>query len=247
MKQKIAIITILFVVLTSFTLQAQKYGEDSLACVENLSLYKINYRIWKDHKYSEDVVQQVPILTPWRWVFFNCPESSQNIYVDGIKIIEYYYNKEEDDAKKQQWIDTIMLIYDNRIKYFGKVNTSREGLVLGRKGVDLYKYRPEEFAQVYNILDKSIALEENKSSGPVIVYYFRTTISMARSGQLDSAMIIDNYDKISEIIDYNLKLNQNNERKSASWLNVKGNIESAPSILVFPLCKADNILQQRYS
>lgn len=227
MKQKIAIITVILVILTSFALHAQKYGEDSLSCVENLSLYKINYRIWKDHKYSEDVVQQVPILDPWRWVFYNCPRSSQNIYVDGIKIIEYYYNKEADETIKQQWIDTLMLIYDNRIKYFGQENTSREGLVLGRKGVALYKYRPEEYAQVYGILDKSIALEVNKSIGPVIVYYFRTTILMARSGQLDSAVIIDNYDKISEIIDYNLKLNQNNERKSASWLNIKGNIESS--------------------
>jgi len=227
MKQKIAIITVMLVILTGFTLQAQKYGEDSLACVENLSLYKINYRIWKDHKYSADVVQQVPILDPWRWVFFNCPESSQNIYVDGIKIIEYYYNQESDEALKQKYIDTLMLIYDNRIKYFGQANTSREGLVLGRKGVDLYKYRPEEFVQVYDILDKSISLEANKSIGSVIVYYFRTTISMAKSGKIDSAVIIDNYDKVSEIIDYNLKLNQNNERKAASWLNVKGNIESS--------------------
>jgi len=227
MKNKILILAVILVILTSFSLQAQKYGEDSLACVENLSLYKINYRIWKDHKYSEEVISQVPILDPWRWVFTNCPQSSQNIYVDGITILKYYHNKEADEARKGLWIDTMMIVYDQRIQYFGSTNTSREGLVLGRKGVDLYTYRPEEFSEVYQILSRSIELEGNKSVGPAIVYYFRTTILNAKAGIIDSAVIIDNYDLISEIIDYNLKLNQNNDRKYNEWQNVKGNIESS--------------------
>lgn len=229
---------ILIVILGFFTnglLFGQKYGQDSIACIENLSLYKINFRIWKDHDYSEEVIKQVPIYGPWTWVFNNCPRSSQNIYVDGVKIIEYLYNKTDDDKRKEDLIDTLMLIYDKRIEHFGNTNTSRKGLVLGRKGVDLYKYRPNQTKEIYSILDESVQIEGNKSSGPVLVYYFRVTINGARAGLWDSTLIVENYDKISEIIDYNINLSRNNPKALANWQNVQGNIET--TFEPFATCK----------
>lgn len=214
---------------------AQKYGEDSVACIEQLSLYKINYRIWKDHNYSEEVINQIPIYTPWKWVFLNCPQSSQNIYIDGVKIIQYLYDKESDKTIKNGLIDTLMLIYDQRIQYFGQTNTSREGAVLGRKGVNLYKYRPHEIEEVNKLLGRSVELEGNKSKGPVLVYYFRSTIKGATSGLIDSSAIIENYDIISDIIEYNLKLSKNNPQGFANWQNVKGNIET--TFEPFATCK----------
>ncbi|MCK4677297.1 MAG: tetratricopeptide repeat protein [Bacteroidales bacterium] len=230
-------VTLLFLLAFTFNsiLFAQKYGEDSVACIEQLSLYKINYRIWKDHNYSEEVINQIPIYTPWQWVFLNCPQSSQNIYVDGVKIIQYLYDRESDKTIKNGLIDTLMLIYDQRIQYFGQTNTSREGAVLGRKGVDLYKYRPNEIEEINDLLGRSIELEGNKSKGPVLVYYFRSTIKGATSGLIDSSAIIENYDIISEIIEYNLKLSKNNPRGLANWQNVKGNIET--TFEPFATCK----------
>lgn len=226
MKNKTILLFFLSVFLSG-SLFAQKYGEDSLACIENLSLYKINFRIWKDHKYSEEVIKQVPIYEPWKWVFDNCPQSSQNIYLDGIKIVEYYYINTDDKTRKENLIDTLMLIYDRRIEHFGDTKTSREGKVLGRKGVDLYTYRPGDTEEIYSILNRSIELEGNKSTGPTLVYFFRATINGAKSGLHDSSVIVENYDKISEIIDYNLKLNQNNAKSLANWENVQGNIEKS--------------------
>lgn len=222
---KKAIISSLLVLLIIPFLSAQKYGEDSVKCVEQLSLYKINFRIWKDHNYSEEVMKQVPIYKPWKWVFYNCPESSQNIYIDGINILKYFYDNETDEAKKERWVDTMMMVYDNRIKYFGKSSTSREGLVLGRKGVDLYTLAPDRFEEVYKILDRSIALEGNRSVGPVLVYYFRATIACARAGIIDSSAIVENYDNLSEIIEHNIEKSADDPKNLAEWENVKGNIE----------------------
>jgi len=225
--KKLSVLLLLLSMMFSLTSYGQKYGEDSLKCIENLSLYKINFRIWKEHDYSEEVIRQVPIVEPWRWVFNNCPMASQNIYLDGVKIYKYLLEKTDDELTKSKLIDTIMLIYDNRIKYFGQTKTSREGNVLARKGVDLYVLDPNRYQEVYQILDKAIALEGNKIIGPALVYYFRTTINSARSGQIDSTIIIENYNKITEIIDYNIKKYQSKASSLANWENIQGNIENS--------------------
>ena len=76
---------------------------------------------------------------------------------------------ESDKAKKEKLIDTLMMVYDKRIQFFGK-----EGYVLGKKGSDLYKLRPNAYEESYEILKKSIQLEGNNSNGSVLIYYFRS-------------------------------------------------------------------------
>lgn len=59
-----AFITGLLILLILPAVYGQKYGTDSLKCVENLSLYKINFRMWKDYNFSQEVIDQVPVYQP---------------------------------------------------------------------------------------------------------------------------------------------------------------------------------------
>jgi len=198
--------------------QDGKYGKDSSVCVMNISLYLEFYKQWKNSKYKNDAIKDV--IKPWRWVFLNCPKGTQNTYVHGVKIVNYMIQNEKDEAIKDKLIDTLMMVYDQRIKYFNK-----EGYVLGRKGMDLIKLRTKDYEEVYNTFKKSVELEGNKSTGPILVYYFRTTIKMAKTDKLDKSVIVDTYDQISEIVDYNIKINKDNEKELTEWEIVKGYIE----------------------
>lgn len=215
----------LLLLMSVTTLYSQKYGEDSLKCVENLSLYRINFRMWKDYNFAEEVIQQVPVYEPWKWVLENCPMSSQNIYLDGVVILKYYYDQTTDEDRKNQLVDSIMLVYDKRINYFGDQSSSREGMVLGRKGLDLISLRPDRFGEVYQILGRSIELEGYESISPVVIYYYLTTISCARAGIIDSALIIENFDKLMTIVEYNEKKNSDNEKELSGWQGARGTIE----------------------
>ncbi|KAF0198274.1 MAG: hypothetical protein FD166_1625 [Bacteroidetes bacterium] len=188
-----------------------KYGSDSATCVMHLSLYR---EFFKQKNYK-DAYQH------WKWVFNNCPMASQNTYIDGAKLVTSKIDETKDPVKRDLLVDTLMSIYDQRITYF-----SREGYVLGRKGVDLFTFRPEKTEQIYQVLKKSVDLSGNKSEGSPLVYYFRSIIGMVDLQKLDKSAIVDGYDQISQIIDFNLKLNQENEQQRASWENIKGNIES---------------------
>ena len=127
--------------------------------------------------------------------------------------------EETDKAREDKYIDTLMMVYDKRIQYFGS-----EGYVLGKKGADLYKLRPSDYEQSYNILKKSIDLEKNESTGEVLIYYFRSAEKMVKSGKADTAILIDIYDQTSGIIEFNLSKAKEEDEK-VRWENVKGNIE----------------------
>jgi tetratricopeptide (TPR) repeat protein len=173
-------------------------------------------------------------------VFLNCPKGTQNTYIDGVKILSYMIEKAPNNDVKDRYIDTLMMLYDQRIQYFGK-----EGYVLGRKGVDLATLKPENFEQIYKDLKRSVDLEGDATAGPVLVYYFKATISMATSGKADSAVIFEVYEQCMSIIEHNIKTNQGNQEEVNNWIVVQNNIELM--LEPFATCKdLISIFQKKY-
>jgi tetratricopeptide (TPR) repeat protein len=195
-----------------------RYGDDSVTCVMNISLYREFFKQWKASNYQNETVKDA--IAPWRWVLLNCPRGTENAYIDGVKIMQYQIETAQDPALKDKYIDTLMMVYDQRVQYFGK-----EGYVLGRKGVDLMNYRPSDFVKSYEIFKRSVELEGNKSAGPVLVRYFQTAITVVKEGKADTTIIFDTYDIISNIIDYNLVKSKDNEKERKDWEMIQGNVE----------------------
>ncbi|MBN2175392.1 MAG: tetratricopeptide repeat protein [Bacteroidales bacterium] len=203
-----------------FAQEESKYGTDSVKCITNNSLYYEFFKQWKQSNYKSTAWKDA--IKPWRWVFIHCPQSTINIYLHGEKLVEELINQESNKEKKEKYIDTLMMVYDKRIQYFGK-----EGYVLGKKGVDLYKLRPNDYEEVYEILKKSIALEGTESNGPVLIYYFRAAEKMVKAEKSEKTILVDIYDQTSEIVEFNIKkYNAENDTENlTNWENIKGNIE----------------------
>ncbi len=215
--------------LQQSTQDLPRYGEDSVTCVINISLYREFFRQWQASDYTLNMINE--IIKPWRWVFFNCPLGSENIYVDGVRIMKYFIENAKTEEEKNSYIDTLMMVYDQRIEYFPnhhRTGQPQEGALLGRKGVDLYVLDPDRYEEVYDILKRSVELEGMQTDGTVLIYYFRTVVRMARTGAVDSTLIVDVYDEVIDILDHNIKglEAQGNERWVEIYKNFKGNIEA---------------------
>lgn len=195
------------------------FGQDSATCVMNISLYREFYRQWKDSRYKSESIKDA--IKPWRWVVANCPKARQNTFLDGVRIMSHLIAKEKDQSNRELYIDTLLSLYDKRIEHFGN-----EGSTLGRKGADFYKYRTSEFEGAYNIFKRSVQLQKNKTQGPIIVYYFRTTVKMAIEEVLEKSAIVEAYDEVMQIIEFNINKYASDKRRLEGWLNVKGNIEA---------------------
>ncbi len=201
---------IILLFLTDLNAQkGPKYGEDSASCIMNISLYR---EFYKQKNFND-------ALGPWRAVFSKCPRGTQNAYIDGVKMFSSFIKNEEDKEFKEKLIDTLMMIYNQRIEYFNK-----KGYVLGRKGADYFKLRPTDVQEAYNILNESVELEGNKSSYSILGYYFKSTIKLVDKELAPKELILENYDKISEIVDYNI---DNNPKSKLKYENTKGYIENA--------------------
>jgi tetratricopeptide (TPR) repeat protein len=184
-------------------------GQDSINCIKNLSLYREFFK----HNNYKDAIQ------PWRRVFGECPASSERMYVEGITMYRKLIEASSVPQRTEELIDTMLLIYDRRIQYFGRGN--KEGNILGRKGIDLLRYRRNEIESVneaYGYLKRSIDLERNKSRDAVMITFISASITLNQRGKINDGQTIEDYFMATEIIDGLLN-------KSSRWQRAKATID----------------------
>ena len=191
-------VTIYIIILSSLAISAQsKYGKDEQACKENVSVF----REYCKQKNYEDA------LNPWRWAYTNCPASYATIYKNGPKIIKAQIKKYPEN--KNEYIDTLMMIFDQRIKYgFGK-----QGYILGLKGYELFFVDKNRAEEAYQILKTSINMDNNTSSVQAVYAYMKAIIHLQKKGIKSKEDVLSAYSIVSEIVDYNIK-NQSKTTKN---------------------------------
>ena len=162
---------------------------DSLECTQTYNQFTETFE-------NNDFAQA---MSRWRTCFTTCPKVSVNLYINGAKVISNILKTDLTETGKQELIDTLMLLYDNRITYFGQ-----EGKVLGYKAEDLYFYRPNKIDEVYEMLGKSVLLEGQKSRGGVLSSYFSVATEKYKKRQILKEEAIDVYGTVSQYLDANL-------------------------------------------
>ena len=199
-------VLLICVLLFNTTHSQSKYGNDSLACMESRAIYNMHYK-QKNYDFA---------LSSWRKAFNICPASSENIFKHGPIIMKH--KMKSDPENKLLYLDTLMLIFDKRIEYFGK-----EGYVLGLKGYELVIANPKRSQEAFDMLSKSIDLQGNKS-GPQQVYgYFKAIVNLERAGVKNESDVLEAYSYIIQIIDYNI---ENESKQTKYFLKYLDKIES---------------------
>ena len=187
----------ILVLFCTFNASAQDYDfgetpDDSVNCVKNYSLY-IEYFKQKNYKEAQ---------APLEEVYKYCPKFHKSIYTNGTKVYQKLIKASEGDKAKQMiYVDSLLSLYDKRIKYFGE-----EGYVLGRKGVDLYRYKDDNTEEVYNTLKKSYDLEKDESEANAIYYYYKSLFLLyaKTKDKAKKEELLNLYDDLSGTLDKKL-------------------------------------------
>ena len=215
--KRIATLIIAFLVVLSVNAQG-KYGVDEQKCKENLSLYREYY---KQKNYSD-------ALTSWRWTYNYCPAASGNIYKNGPKIIKE--RMKVDKENKSAYIDTLMMVFDQRIQYFGK-----EGYVLGLKGYELIGVDKSRSEEGLGYLKRSLDLEGNNASVQAVYGYMRAIVNLEKSGVKTKADVLEAYALVSEIIDFNIV---NESKATKNFIKYSEKVED----LFTPYANCDDLI-----
>ncbi len=109
------------------------HGEDSVRCIQNLSLYQ-TYAKQGDYASA---------LEFWTIAYTECPAASINLYIEGAKIRTWQLKNATDPAKKMEYFNDLMQVYDQRIQYFGDYVRAPRPFVYGRKAVDYFTLHPD--------------------------------------------------------------------------------------------------------
>lgn len=189
----------LLITISASAVVESKFGEDSVSCVTNISLY----REYVKQKNYDDA------LSPWRKAYINCPKATKNIYIDGAKIFNYLINKSKGNEELQKaYLDTLSTIYDNRVVHFGK----RE-YVLGLKGSDMLKYSFADLDLAFEYLKESVEGLQNKSKATALFSYFKAATQKFQEKTFTKAQVLEVYAAVSDYLEYNLS----NESKSKKF------------------------------
>ncbi len=198
LKTLLIVISVVFFALPAFSqdeniTEPKDSGDwqNNETCLKNMSLY---YEFYK-HKNYDDAIN------PWRVVYNVCPESRESLYAYGVNMYRAFLERTNDPSLKSAYADTMMMIYDKRMKYFPK----SRGDVLGRKGVDLLRFKRQEgeqyIKQGYDLLKESISIEKMKSNPVVLTTFMSAGITLFLNGDLDNETVINDYITVTGILD----------------------------------------------
>jgi tetratricopeptide (TPR) repeat protein len=154
-----------------------------------LSTYREFFK-WKEYDNAQE---------SWTVLFREYPDASEKLYVDGVTMYRHYIEKATDGAVRENKIDTLMLIYDQRMEFFGG-----EGNVLGRKGNDLLRYRSSDMDQVeaaYGMLGASLEIQGTKSRESVMLSYISAGLLLYHEEMIDKAKLLEDYFLVNGLLD----------------------------------------------
>ena len=156
---------------------------------KQISTYRGFFK-WKEYNEALDA---------WTVLFNEYPDASERLYVDGVTMYRHFIKITPEGVGRENMIDTLMLIYDRRMEFFGG-----EGNVLGRKGNDLLRYRSADMDQVqaaYDMLKKSLEIQGTKSRDAVMRNFISAGLMLNQEGNIDDVRMIEDYFLVSGLLD----------------------------------------------
>lgn len=165
-----------------------------------MNTYSLYNEFYKQENYES-------ALPHWKTVYNKYPKSIKNVYIQGVKMYDYFIENADTPEEREKHIDQLMKIYDKRIKYFGE-----KGYVLGRKATDFLEYKlntdtppegealKETMKKGYEWLNQSIEEQQTDTELPIFVLMMQTTRSLFKLGEIPKETVVKNFDKSNNLL-----------------------------------------------
>ncbi|HBT85163.1 MAG: hypothetical protein PHO13_01935 [Fermentimonas sp.] len=188
------------------------HGEDSVNCRVNLSLMQT----------AAKAEAFESALIPWNSVYENCPAASKNTFIYGPRIFKALYEKETDAAKKKEYLDKTMEIYDKRITYFGKDDAKET--ILAYKTYDYMELMGDQADAkvIYDWLSEAVnGLKSEMYPLDAYSYYMVSSLTLYLNDNSFKDQYITDYFNVMGYLDEAItRTTAANDQASADYLGV---------------------------
>lgn len=165
--------------------------------------FSINYSLYREYFKQEDFKSG---REPWTKVYKMYPKSTRQIYDDGIKMYDYLIEKAIDPNLKASYLDTIMMIYDKRIKYL-----NNSGDVLDRKSVKYFdvlrniQLNDTEILKRmkvgFELTNDAVKVSGDQTQPAVLVLQMQAAKQLFAGNQMNKGQVLEVYESIMGILD----------------------------------------------
>lgn len=191
-----------------------------------------NYSLYREFLKQNDINSALP---HWRIVYKIYPKSTTQIYIDGLKIMESKMNEAMITETKKAYLDTMMMIFDKRMKHFDSV-----GELMGRKAakylevvltLDLNEDELIEAIKKGNgFAEKSIKESKSKTEPAVLVLYMQSTRRLYSVHEYNQTTVLENYEKVMSLLDEQIKDEEMKEKAEQALPLIEQIIEGSGAL-----------------
>lgn len=139
----------------------------------------------------------------------NCPTASVSIYQRGASVYKNKINRAKSVDEKNMYIDSLMLMYDLRAKYFG--DNPKQGLpfILDQKAREYLRYKPADRKGIREAFRAAIeAGGDNTDPETVVAYFSNLTDDYKNTDEVMPEEIIAEYDRLTPFFAKNPEANE---------------------------------------
>jgi len=204
-------------------------GEDSVRCIETITIVNVNLNN-KDYATAYE---------SWKTIFNEFPVARVDTYTNGVKLLTELIKKESDPAKKEAYIQELLSIYDQEIKYIDKLQAITKtklsaGQLLGKKALAYMQYyKDAPVDTMYNMLAKSVEMEKGMSEYAVTERFMKYSALKYKQDKSHSEQIIDDYLNASIYIVEVLDKYHDNIERSEKKYQEEGNPRDSQNAIAY--------------
>ncbi|MBM1104696.1 hypothetical protein JQC67_00965 [Aurantibacter crassamenti] len=193
MKTKFYFTALLFLGLSTAA-NAQAQNQE---CMTNLSIYVEHAKVKNyDAAYA-----------PWKMVYDNCPDINWANFAYGERILKDKIEKSS-GADKDGFINDIMLLWDNSLKYFPK--KASVASVIIDKTLLKYDNKMADDAEIYEGLGKAMKEDRANFKNPKALYlYFSSLVDLHKAGKKDLQEVFNVYDDVTAKVEEEVTVRTN--------------------------------------
>ncbi len=155
-------------------------------CMTNLSIYAEHAKV-KNYDAAYE---------PWKMVYESCPDINKANFSLGERILKHKI-KNSSGADKDGFIQDLLALYDNSLKYFPTKFTKAEVAV--DKTLLMYEEKMASDEQLYTMCGTAFKEDRANFKNPKALYlYFSTLVDLHNAGKKDLQEVFDVYDDVTE-------------------------------------------------
>lgn len=132
------------------------------------------------------------------------PQASENTFVRGTTLYKNKINRAKSLAEKKTYIDSLLLIYDMRVEYFGDHPKRGRAYILDRKAREILTYLPNDRAAIRQAFREAIETAgDNADPETVVAYYSNLCDDYKNTDEVMPDEVIAEYDRLTPFFEKN--------------------------------------------